>query len=67
MNDFPRDVDREILCAARAGDVTSRLSHIELAILHLAASGAGASDPERCRQIVETAVFTRIAFAEARE
>lgn len=62
INCLPQEVEREVASMAQAGDVTLRPSHVELAILHLTASGAIADDPKRCRQVVETAVFTRIAF-----
>lgn len=60
---FPASVNREIESAATSRDVTSRLSHVELAVLHLEASGEAPGDAGRCRQMIEAAVLARIAFA----
>lgn len=61
---FSDEVVREIRSAVRAADVTSRVSHLELALLHFEASGQAPDDAGRCRQMIETAVFTQIALAE---
>ena len=64
---FPDEVTREIRSAAQAADTTSRIAHVELAILHLEASQSAPNDSGRARHLVETAVFTRIAFSRDQE
>lgn len=55
-------VEQELACAVRAGDVTARKAHLELAILHLDADGIDDDDPTRSRKSLTTALFARIAF-----
>ena len=61
---FSKEVTREIESAASAADVTARVCHVELALLHFEASGDAPVDLARARQMIETAVFARIAFAD---
>jgi hypothetical protein len=54
-------VEQELGCAARANDVSARKAHLELAVLHLEADD---DTPPRAREMLEAALFTRVAFGE---
>ena len=54
-------VEQELTCAARAGDITVRQAHFDLAVLHLEAN-CDEQDVRGARDRLNTALFARMAF-----
>lgn len=56
-------VEQELSYAVCAADITARIAHLELAILHLEADCTSGHNPTTSRQSLTTALFVRLAFA----
>jgi len=61
--DWDERVEQELTCAARARDITVRSAHFELAVLHFQANCDDQNAP-RARDMLSTALFTRMAFLD---
>jgi len=54
-------VEQELNCATLAKDKTARKAHLELAVLHFETEVK--ADGGKAREVITTALFSRLAFA----